>query len=102
MSALAPDVTVSVPIPSFPIVPPITILPPKIPTNEDVQLVVYPERRNFFDALSEQFGGGTGSAGLWSMLAGTSERRAAAALSAPTRLFRRGEPLALMPFTFVR
>ena len=73
----------------------------KIPADEDVQLVVYPERRNFFDALSEQFGG-TGSAGLWSMLAGTSERRAVAALSAPTRLFRRGEPLALMPFTFVR
>jgi protease IV len=73
----------------------------KIPADEDVQLVVYPERRNFFDALSEQFGG-TGSAGLWSMLASTSERRAVAALSAPTRLFRRGEPLALMPFTFVR
>jgi protease IV len=73
----------------------------KIPADEDVQLVVYPERRNFLDALAEQFGG-TGSAGLWSMLAGTSERRAVAALSAPTRLFRRGEPLALMPFTFVR
>jgi len=73
----------------------------KIPADEDVQLVVYPERRSFFDAISEQFGG-TGSAGLWSMLAGTSERRAVAALSAPTRLFRRGEPLALMPFTFVR
>jgi protease-4 len=73
----------------------------KIPADEDVQLVVYPERRSVFDVLSEQFGG-TGSAGLWSMLAGTSERRAVAALSAPTRLFRRGEPLALMPFTFVR
>ena len=73
----------------------------KIPADEDVQLVVYPERRSFFDALTEQFGG-TGSSGLWSMLAGTSERRAVAALSAPTRLFRRGEPLALMPFTFVR
>jgi protease-4 len=73
----------------------------KIPADEDVQLVVYPERRSFFDAISEQFGG-TGSAALWSMLAGTSERRAVAALSAPTRLFRRGEPLALMPFTFVR
>jgi hypothetical protein len=66
-----------------------------------VQLVVFPERRNLLDALSQQFGG-VGTAGLWSMLAGTSERRAAAALSAPTRLFRRGEPLALMPFTFVR
>jgi protease-4 len=73
----------------------------KIPADEDVQLVVYPERRSVFDVLSEQFGG-TGSAGLWSMLSGTSERRAVAALSAPTRLFRRGEPLALMPFTFVR
>jgi protease IV len=73
----------------------------KIPADEDVQLVVYPERRSFFDALSEQFGG-TGGAAMWSMLAGTNERRAVAALSAPTRLFRRGEPLALMPFTFVR
>jgi protease-4 len=72
----------------------------KIPAGEDVQLVVYPERRGLFDALSEQFGGGT--AGLWSVLAGTTERRAVAALSAPSRLFRRGEPLALMPFTFVR
>ena len=73
----------------------------KIPVDEDVQLVLYPERRSLYDAISEQFGG-TGSAGLWSMLAGSTERRAVAALSAPTRLFRRGEPLALMPFTFVR
>jgi protease-4 len=73
----------------------------KIPASEDVQLVVYPERRSFFDALSQQFGS-AGSAGLWTMLAGAPERRAAAALTAPTRLFRRGEPLALMPFTFVR
>ncbi len=73
----------------------------KIPANQDVQLVVYPERRGLLDALSEQFGG-AGTAGLWSMLAGTSEHRGMAALSAPTRLFRRGEPLALMPFTFVR
>jgi protease-4 len=73
----------------------------KIPADEDVQLVVYPERRSLYDAISAQFGG-TGSAGLWSMLAGSTERRAVAALSAPTRLFRRGEPLALMPFTFAR
>jgi len=73
----------------------------KIPANEDVQLVVYPERRGLLDALSEQFGG-AGTAGLWSMLAGTSERRAMAALAAPAGLFRRGEPVALMPFTVVR
>jgi protease IV len=73
----------------------------RIPANEEVQLVVYPERRSLIDALSEQFGG-VGTAGLWSMLTGATEHRAMAALSAPTRLFRRGEPLALMPFTFVR
>jgi protease-4 len=72
----------------------------KIPADEDVQLVVYPERRSLFDTLSEQFGS-VQTGGLWGMVMGTSERRAVAALSA-TRLFRRGEPLALMPFTFIR
>jgi protease-4 len=73
----------------------------RIPENEDVQLVAYPTRRSLYDALSQEFGGGSG-AGLWSMLAGTSERRAMAALSAPVRLFRRGEPMALMPLSIVR
>lgn len=73
----------------------------RIPEDEDVQLVVYPRRRSLYDVLSREFGGGSG-AGLWAMLAGPEERRAMAALSAPVRLFRRGEPLALMPFTLVR
>jgi protease-4 len=73
----------------------------KIPSGEDVQLVVYPERRGLFDTLSEQFGG-TAGAGVWGVLGRSTEQRAVAALSAPVRLFRRGEPLALMPFTFVR
>jgi protease-4 len=71
-----------------------------IPEDEDVQLVVFPERRSLFDALSEEFGG-LGSAGLLNLLSGP-ERRAAAALTAPARLFRRGEPLALMPGVVVR
>jgi len=74
----------------------------RIPEDQDVQLVVYPERRSFFDALSQQFGSGGAEAGVLSMIAGSAEGRALAALSAPSRLFRRGEPLALMPFTFVR
>ena len=69
-----------------------------IDADEDVELVIYPPRRSIYEALTEQFGGG---AGLWSVL-GRGEQRAMAALSAPVRLFRRGEPLALMPFTFVR
>jgi protease-4 len=71
-----------------------------IPADEDVQLVVYPERRSLFEALSAELGGAPVS-GLWGLLAG-GEQRAVAAISAPVRLFRRGEPLALLPFTFVR
>ncbi|HSQ60144.1 MAG TPA: hypothetical protein VLT84_06890, partial [Acidobacteriota bacterium] len=60
----------------------------------------YPRRRSFYEVLSEQFGGG---ANVWTAFAGSEEQRAIVnALTAPARLFRRGEPLALMPFTFVR
>jgi protease IV len=70
-----------------------------IDADEDVELVVYPPRRSIYEALTEQFGA---SASGWSLLANQAERQAIAALSAPARLFRRGEPLAMMPFTFVR
>ena len=52
-------------------------------------------------AVVEQFRSST-SMGVWGALAGVSDMRALAALTAPVRLFRRGEPLALMPFAFVR
>ena len=71
-----------------------------IPADEDVELVVYPPRRSLFEALSEQFQ--SSSFNVWSLLAGGGERQALAALTAPVRLFRRGEPLALMPYVFVR
>jgi protease-4 len=71
-----------------------------IPADEDVELVVYPMRRTLLEALTEQFD--ASGAGMGSLLAGRPERRAVAALTAPARLFRRGEPLALMPFAFVR
>ena len=69
-----------------------------IAADEDVELVIYPARRSIYEALTEQFGASTGA---WSAL-GSAERRAIAALTTPARLFRRGEPLALMPFAFVR
>ncbi len=72
----------------------------KIPADEDVELVAYPPRRSFYEALAEQFG--SSGVNMWSVLAGGAESRAVAALTAPVRLFRRGEPLALMPFAFVR
>jgi hypothetical protein len=70
----------------------------RIPADEDVELVTYPQRRSVFEALSDQFGG----VNIWSVLAGGADQRALGALAAPVRLFRRGEPLALMPFAFVR
>jgi hypothetical protein len=39
---------------------------------------------------------------VWGVLANGAEQRAVAALTAPARLFRRGEPLALMPYAFLR
>jgi len=72
-----------------------------IPAEEDVELVVYPTRRGLLEALTRPFDAG-GAGALGGLVGGRAEQRAVAALTAPARLFRRGEPLALMPFTFVR
>jgi protease-4 len=70
----------------------------KIPADEDVELVEFTGQRTFYEALTEQFGG----ASILDVVAGKAEMRAIGAIAAPARLFRRGEPLALMPFAFVR
>ena len=72
----------------------------RIPADEDVELIAYPARRSLFETLTDQFGGGGMT--IWSAFGAGAEQRAVAALTAPVRLFRRGEPLALMPFAFVR
>ena len=71
-----------------------------IPADQNVELVTYPSRRTLFQTISDQFSGG--QMNIWSVLTGGAEQRAVAALTAPARLFRRGEPLALMPYAFVR
>src|SRR5262245_38820433 len=71
-----------------------------IPANEDVELVEYPGRRSLFETLSDEFG--SSRASLLNVMFGGSDARAVGAITAPVRLFQRGEPLALMPFTFVR
>jgi protease-4 len=73
----------------------------KIPADEDVELVAYPPRRSFYEALAEQFRGNA-SFSVWNVLGGAREARALSAITAPARLFRRGEPLALMPYMFLR
>jgi protease-4 len=73
----------------------------KIPADEDVELVTYSPRRTFYEAIAGQFRGGAAAAS-WTALMNASDRRALAALTVPARMFRRGEPLALMPAVFVR
>ena len=67
-----------------------------IAADEDVELVTYPPRRTLYEALTDRFQ--ASSALLWGQLLSRADMRALAALTAPARVFRRGEPLALMPF----
>jgi protease-4 len=73
----------------------------KIPPGDSVSMVVYPSRRSLYELLADAIGGADQAAGLASLL-GAGERQAVASLTAPLRVFRRGEPLALMPMVFVR
>jgi protease-4 len=72
----------------------------RIPADEDVEIVVYPPRRSFYEALADQFGRNSTTSALHALVG--ADARAVAALTAPIRIFRRGELLALMPFTFMR
>jgi protease IV len=73
----------------------------RIPQDTEVQVVVYPPRKSIYDIVSNPFGRTEGASTLASLL-GFRDPRALEALTAPIRVFRRGEPLALMPNVFVR
>lgn len=72
----------------------------KIAADQEVEIVVYPPRRSVYELLVEQFSS-LEQAGLGAWL-GMHDRRALGSLTAPIRLFRRGELLALMPMGFLR
>jgi len=77
----------------------------KIPADSDVELVVYPPKKSFYEILSDQFSGAgdQSEASAWLAVNFTkTEVEALRALRGPFALFRRGEPLALMPLTFLR
>jgi protease-4 len=77
----------------------------RIPAEEEVEVVVYPPRRSFFEVLSDQFGtpaGGGGTTESLITLLGPRDRRTLGALLMPSRLFRSGEILAHMPYVFLR
>ena len=78
-----------------------------ISPETEVEIVTYPPRRTLAELLIEELSGSGNDRrmeSVLSMIAGmrTAERRALALLMAPARLFNPGEPLALMPFSFLR
>ena len=80
----------------------------KIAADSDVELVVYPPRKSFYELLSEQVSGSSDSFqaaafGEWLNANLTkSELEALRIMRGPWAMFRRGEALALMPFTVLR
>ncbi len=74
----------------------------KIPADSEVELVIYPGRKSIYDIVRNPFGASSESAAMLGAMLGFRDARAMQALTAPIRVFRRGEPLALMPNVFVR
>ena len=77
----------------------------KIPAESEVEVVVYPPRKSFYEILSEQLNGTNDSVrmGRWlSASLSKGELEVLRAMRGPLAIFRRGEPLALMPFQFLR
>ncbi|HEV3063486.1 MAG TPA: signal peptide peptidase SppA [Vicinamibacterales bacterium] len=77
----------------------------KIPADSEVEVVVYPARKSFYELVSDQFGGSGESLAMGEWLnanLSTGELEALRVMRGPLSIFRRGEVLALMPFTFLR
>ena len=79
-----------------------------IAAGTEVELVSYPERKTLFELLAQRLAGANDQAGMSldlrivAGLLGAGDRHALGMLTAPMRLFSRGEPLALLPFTYTR
>jgi len=72
----------------------------KIAKGSEVELVVFPPKRSLLEVFAEPFGRTEGRVSIGALIGGP-HGRAIDAVTAPLRLFRRGEPLALMPHVFV-
>jgi protease-4 len=77
-----------------------------ISADTDVEIVSYPARKSLAELLIEELSGSANDRqidALMSVVSGlrSAERRALGMLTAPARLFNPGEPLALMPVSFI-
>jgi len=76
----------------------------KIPAESGVQLVVYPPPKSFYELLTDQLSGSGEQAAINGWLTenlSSGEMQAIRAFRGPQAMFRKGEALALMPFTFL-
>ena len=78
-----------------------------IAADTEVEVVSYPPRKTLAELLVEQLTGSETDRQMEMLVSmmrglGIAERRALGVLTAPARLFRAGEPLALMPLAFLR
>jgi protease IV len=69
-----------------------------IDPDAEVEVVIYPPRRTVFELIARSLQSDTGPDALWPLLLRPAERRAAAIATAPLRMFRTGELLALLPY----
>ena len=81
----------------------------RIPAEDEVELVIYPPRRSFYEVLTESLEqpaagqpAALSAADALATLLGPRDRKVLAAILAPSRLFRPGEILAHMPYVFLR
>jgi protease-4 len=79
-----------------------------IGAGTEVELVNYPPRKTLFELIAQRLSGSNSQRSmpldldLVAAMVGAGDRQALGLLTAPMRLFRRGEPLALMPVGFLR
>jgi protease IV len=73
----------------------------KLAPDSEVELVVYPGKKSFYDIVKNPFGASERATAL-GVLLGIRDPRPLQSLTAPLRVFRRGEPLAIMPNVFLR
>jgi protease IV len=77
----------------------------KIAADAEVEIVTYPPRKTLYEIVTDELSGSSQSRALGAWLNANlsgGELDVLRAVRGPLGLFRRGEPLALMPFTFLR
>jgi len=77
----------------------------KLAADTEVELVVFPPRKSFYELLTEQLSGASDQAAMSRWVASNLSRgelEALRVMRGPLTMFRRGEPLALMPMTILR